>query len=229
VLVLPGIEWTDESRLAEEWTGRSRTPTLDGVLTSKGAATRQRIIEGTARLMRERGPADVGLDDVRAATSTSKSQLFHYFPDGKADLLLAVARHEADQVLADQQPELGHLETWPDWEAWQRRVVAKYQAQGRRCPLAALTAQLGKGDPATIAVVTDLYDRWQGHLRAGVQALRDAGEIDPDTDVDRVATAVVTAVAGGATLLISTGRVDYLEAALGEALDNLSPRGRVDS
>lgn len=69
-----------------------------------------------------------------------------------------------------------------------------------RCPLAALTAQLGKGDPATIAVVTDLYDRWQGLLRAGAQALRDAGEIDPDTDVDRVATAVVTAVAGGATL-----------------------------
>jgi AcrR family transcriptional regulator len=193
------------------------------VLTSKGAATRQRIVEGTARLMRERGPANVGLDDVRAETSTSKSQLFHYFPDGKSDLLLAVARHEADQVLADQQPELGHLATWADWEAWQRRVVAKYAAQGRRCPLAALTAQLGKGDPATVAVVTDLYHRWHGHLRAGVETLREAGEIDPDTDVDRAVTAVLTAVAGGATLLIATGRIDYLETALSEALAGLRP------
>jgi AcrR family transcriptional regulator len=207
---------------------RSSTLTLDHVLTSKGAATRQRIVEGAARLMRERGPAHVGLDDVRAVTSTSKSQLFHYFPDGKADLLLAVARHEADQVLADQQPELDHLGSWADWEAWERRVVAKYTAQGRRCPLAALTAQLGRADPATVAVVTDLYDRWLHHLRAGVQALRDAGEIDPDTDVDRAATAVLAAVTGGVTLLMATGRIGYLETALGQALDGLRSyrRGR---
>jgi AcrR family transcriptional regulator len=191
------------------------------MLTSKGAATRKRIVEGTARLMRERGPANVGLDDVRGVTSTSKSQLFHYFPDGKADLLLAVARHEADQVLADQQPELGRLGTWADWEGWRRKVLARYAAQGRACPLSALTAQLGKGDPATIAVVTDLYDRWHGHLRAGIQALRDAGEIGPSTDVDRAATAILTAVAGGATLLMATGRIDYMATALTEALDGL--------
>lgn len=194
-----------------------------GMLTSKGAATRQRIVEGAARLMRERGPAGVGLDDVRAATSTSKSQLFHYFPDGKADLLLAVARHEADQVLAEQQPELDRLATWADWEAWRRRVVARYAAQGRACPLSALTAQLGKGDPATVAVVTDLYDRWYAQLRAGVQALLDAGEAAPDIDVDRAATALLTAVAGGATLLMATGRIDYMESALSEALDGLRP------
>jgi AcrR family transcriptional regulator len=194
-----------------------------GMLTSKGAATRQRIVEGTARLMRERGPAGVGLDDVRAATSTSKSQLFHYFPDGKSDLLLAVARHEADQVLADQQPELGRLATWGDFEAWRHRVVARYAAQGRACPLSALTAQLGKGDPATIAVVTDLYERWHAQLRAGVQELLDAGQVAPSTDVDRAATALLTAVAGGATLLMATGRIGYMEAALDEALDGLRP------
>ena len=52
-------------------------------LTPKGAATRQRIIEGAAAEIRERGVAVTTLDDVRARTGTSKSQLFHYFPDGK--------------------------------------------------------------------------------------------------------------------------------------------------
>jgi AcrR family transcriptional regulator len=197
---------------------------VERALTSKGAATRQRIVEGAARLMREHGPVNVGLDDVRAATSTSKSQLFHYFPDGRSDLLLAVARYEADQVLADQQPMLGELASWEAWRAWQRRVVERYAAQGRHCPLAALTAQLGKGDPATAAVITDLYDRWHGYLRTGMQALRDTGELAAGADVDRAATAVLTAVAGGATLLVATGRTDYLESALAEALDRLQGR-----
>ena len=82
---------------------------MERMLTSKGTATRQRIVEGAATLIRDQGAANVSLDDIRALTATSKSQLFHYFPDGKSDLLLAVARYEAEQVLDDQQPMLGDL------------------------------------------------------------------------------------------------------------------------
>jgi AcrR family transcriptional regulator len=39
-----------------------------------------------------KGIAKATLDDTRARTGTSKSQLFHYFPEGKDALLLAVAR-----------------------------------------------------------------------------------------------------------------------------------------
>ncbi|MGY4649127.1 AcrR family transcriptional regulator [Mycobacterium sp. URHB0021] len=53
------------------------------------------------------GLAVANLDDIMARTRTSESQLFHYFPDGKEQLLLAVAEHEAQMVLADQQPQLG--------------------------------------------------------------------------------------------------------------------------
>lgn len=59
-------------------------------LTRKGAATRQRIIEGAAAEIRDRGVALTTLDDIRARTKTSKSQLFHYFPDGKEQLLLSL-------------------------------------------------------------------------------------------------------------------------------------------
>src|SRR5450756_215173 len=82
----------------------SETSGAQATLTKKGAATRERIVSGAAELVRERGAENVGLDDVRAVTATSKSQLFHYFPDGRAALLRAVASHEADAVIADQQP-----------------------------------------------------------------------------------------------------------------------------
>jgi AcrR family transcriptional regulator len=45
------------------------------VLAPGGAATRQRIVEGAARLICEHGPAHMGLDDLRAAIATSKTQL----------------------------------------------------------------------------------------------------------------------------------------------------------
>ncbi|HEX3783799.1 MAG TPA: TetR/AcrR family transcriptional regulator [Pseudonocardiaceae bacterium] len=195
------------------------------VLTSKGAATRQRIVEGAAVLIRQQGVPAVGLDDIRAATATSKSQLFHYFPDGKSDLLLAVARHEADLVLADQQPMLGDLTTWRKWQAWRKRVIENYDARRQGCPLSALTAQLRLVSPEAQEIITDLYDRWHGYLAAGVRALKSAGEIDASIDAEAAATSVLTAVTGGATLLQATNRIGYLEIALTEALDDLRRPG----
>ena len=198
---------------------------MERVLTAKGAATRTRIVEGAAALIREQGVANVGLDDIRAATATSKSQLFHYFPDGKSDLLLAVAQHEADQVLAEQQPFLGDLTSWRKWQAWRRRIIEIYDGQRAGCPLSALIAQLRPGNPEVQEVVTGLSARWRDLLADGVRALRAAGEIDQSIDPDQAGIAILAAVTGGATLLIATDELAYLEIALTTALDDLRRPG----
>jgi AcrR family transcriptional regulator len=197
---------------------------MERVLTARGAATRQRIVEAAAALIRERGVADTGLDDIGAATATSKSQMFHYFPGGKADLLLAVATHEAEQVIADQQPYLGDLTSWRKWQAWRRQVIQKYDAQRDRCPMTALTTHMGKATPATRAIVSTLYGVWTQHLAVGVQALKDSGEIDADTDVHATATAVLAAIQGGVLMMQATDSISYLETALGEALNAMRRR-----
>jgi AcrR family transcriptional regulator len=196
---------------------------MERVLTARGAATRARIIKGAVELMRRHGPANVGLDDIRAATATSKSQLFHYFPDGKSDLLLAVAAYEAEQVLADQQPMLGDLTDWARWEAWRDRVVERYRTQGRNCALTALTAQLGLSDPATRTVINGMYATWRGFLADGVRALAAAGQTAPGADPDRIATTLLTAISGGATMLQATDDIRYLETALSDVLETFRP------
>src|SRR3981189_1081797 len=108
---------------------------MQGALTRKGQATRARIVEGAAEVLREKGVAFATLDDIRARTATSKSQLFHYFPEGKDQLLLAVAQYEADRGVDDQQPYLGCLDSWDAWYGWRDAVVARYEAQGDQCPL----------------------------------------------------------------------------------------------
>src|ERR1700759_4103551 len=225
---MPGIEWTVKSTLGRPagrgpgWARERTVDEVERVLTAKGTATRQRIVAGAAGLVRDQGAANVSLDDIRTVTSTSKSQLFHYFPDGRSDLLLAVAPYEAPQGLDDQQPMLGQLTSPAAWEAWRDRVIEKYRAQGPGCPLSALTSQLGLADPATRTVIVDMYARWQDYLADGVRALAAAGEIDAATDVADAATANLTAVAGGATMLMATGQISYLEVALDEALSGLA-------
>ena len=190
-------------------------------LTAKGAATRQRIVEGAAAEIREHGVATTTLDDVRARTGTSKSQLFHYFPGGKEDLLLAVARYEADRVLSDQQPQLGDLGSWPAWQSWRDKVVARYRKQGQQCPLNVLFSQLGRSTPGAQAVVTELMLQWQTELTAGIRKLQATGAADPTTDAPKTAAALLAGIQGGVLLLLSTGSTTHLEAALDVAIENL--------
>ncbi|MFI6358218.1 TetR/AcrR family transcriptional regulator [Streptomyces sp. NPDC050743] len=199
---------------------------MGGKLTAKGRATRNRIVEGAAAVLRERGVASVTLDDVMARTSTSKSQLFHYFPAGKDELLLAVARFEADQVIEDQQPYLGCLDSWGAWERWRDVVVERYEAQGDQCPLGSLFLQIGRSTPGARAIVIELMRRWQESLAAGIRALQATGRLPADLDVDVRAAALLAAIQGGVSILLSTGGSAHLRAALDQGIADLRSAGR---
>ncbi|ROO87752.1 TetR family transcriptional regulator [Actinocorallia herbida] len=188
-------------------------------LTAKGRATRQRIVAAASLLIREQGVAETTLDDVRVATATSKSQLFHYFPEGRSDILAAVAEYEAAQVLEAQQPYLGDLSTWESWQGWQKAVLDHYTELGRRCPLGSLTAELGKASPQARAIISALYDSWEAALVRGVEAVTSDG---PEESRAR-ARSILAAVQGGVVMLQGTGRTDYLEAALPAATGALRP------
>ena len=191
---------------------------MNGRLTAKGAATRQRLVGGAALLMREQGVAETSLDQVLQATAASKSQLFHYFSDGRAGLLLAVTEYEAEQVLEAQRPEIDDLSTVESWKAWRDKVIDHYATLGQRCPLGALTTELGKSSLEASRVVSDLYDRWEGALLAGIQALVVAGLVAGDIPARDTARSILTAIQGGVVMLRGTGRLSYLETALDTTL-----------
>lgn len=189
--------------------------------TRKGAATRQRIIEGAAAEIRDRGIALTTLDDIRARTQTSKSQLFHYFPGGKEQLLLAVAQHEADQVLADQQPYLGALNSWAAWQRWRDAVVDRYRRQGQSCPLSTLMSEIGRSTPGAQAVTAALMRRWHDEITAGVRGMQAQGKVPGRVDAERTAAALLAGIQGGVGILLATGNLGYLEAALDIGIANL--------
>lgn len=195
---------------------------MTAVLTPKGEATRHRIIEAAAAEMREHGVVVTTLDDVRNRAHVSKGQLFHYFPDGKEELLLAVAEFEAGRVLDDQQPQLGNLTTWAAWTEWRDTVVARYRAQGIDCPLSALMSQVGRSTPGARAVVSELMSQWEALVRAGIEELQSTGEADADLDAGQVAAALIAGIQGGVGMLMTTGSTHHLEAAIDLVLDRLA-------
>jgi AcrR family transcriptional regulator len=182
-------------------------------LTPKGRATRQRIIDGAATEIRARGAVATTLEDVMARTDTSKSQLFHYFPRGKDQLLLAVAEQEAARVLSDQQPHLSRLTSWAAWQRWRDAVVDRYRRQGQQCPLSTVMSELGR-TPGAQAVTGTLIEQWRSDIEAGVVAMQRQGKIADTVDPARAAAALLAGIQGGVSVLLNTGDLSYLEAAL---------------
>jgi AcrR family transcriptional regulator len=188
-------------------------------LTARGAATRGRIVESAAEQVLAGGVGGTSLDDIRADTETSKSQLFHYFPGGKSELVGAIASFQADRVLAAQEPYLSQLATWDDWRGWRDAVIDHYGSQPHwGCPIGALASELTGTDPERAAEVAAHMERWRAHLELGVTRLRDASELSPDADPRALSLAVFASLQGGLLLTATAESIEPLEAALDGAL-----------
>ncbi len=190
-------------------------------LTAKGQATRARIVDGAAAEIRERGVALTTIEDVMTRTRTSKSQIFHYFPDGKDQLLLAVATLESQRVLDDQQPHLSALTSWAAWQRWRDAVVERYRRQGQNCPIAVLMSEIGRTSTGAQAVTTELIDSWRGAIADGIAAMQQQEKIARTVDPARAAAALLAGIQGGVGIMLATGDLTYLEAALDEGISAL--------
>ena len=191
-------------------------------MTERGRATRQRIIEATGREILASGIGGTTLDTVRAATLTSKSQLFHYFPGGKAELVREVAVWEGGELLAAQRPHIDDLASWESWHAWRDALVDYYIGLGRwACPIGSMATQAAMTDPELARIITQSMASWRLSLASGVTKMQRAGKVDRMADPQRIAVAILAALQGGLVLSQPEKASWPLEAAIDSALDVL--------
>jgi AcrR family transcriptional regulator len=225
----PGLDRLVQN-CTKEWTRRSIKSYNDKVpttkLTPKGAATRDRIVAATADLVLARGVGGTSLDDIGTETATSKSQLFHYFPGGKTELVAAIASFQGERVLDAQRPFLDSLDTWDAWEGWRRAVLAHYGSQHHwGCPISALAREVIGHDPQQARELSAYMDRWRGCLQAGLDRMRSAGILRPDAEPEMLALSTFAALQGGLLLTQTMKSLKPLEAALDGALTTLHAAG----
>ena len=196
-------------------------------LTARGKVTRDRIVAAAAAEVFRRGVAGTTLDHVKAAAGVSSSQLYHYFAD-KDDLVLAVVEHQAQAVLDSQEPLLSHLDSLTALRAWRDHLVAHQHGVSCAggCPLGTLGGELAETDPAAREGIAAGFGRWEAAIRHGLRTMHRRGELAPQADPDRLATATLAALQGGLVLTQTTRTTAPLEAALDEMLDHIATLAR---
>jgi TetR/AcrR family transcriptional regulator, transcriptional repressor for nem operon len=192
-------------------------------LTRKGQATRERILQAATELIARHGVAGTGTEDVRKAAGVSGSQLYHYF-DSKQALIRAVISRQADAPPVPGQPIMGALDSFDALRAWADAAIEHQEENGGRgeCTLGTLAGELVPADEASRADLSDGFLRWQGLLQEGLSAMRDRGELRPDTDLDELSLVLLTALQGGSLLGQTLRDAAPLRAAMNAALAYVS-------
>lgn len=67
--------------------------------------------------------------------------------------------------------------------------------------------------------------RWQESLAVGIRALQAAGQLPAELDVDARAAALLAAIKGGVSILLSTGQSTHLRAAFDQGIADLRRLG----
>lgn len=191
-------------------------------LTPRGAATRARIVAAALELMYVKGVNATTLDDVRAASNTSKSQLYNHFPD-KEQLVRAVVAARAAQVLERERGYLQRLKSFNGLVRWRNALVQRNALQNGAygCGLGSMAGELADQDEEARTTLAESFAEWEGLLAAGLRRMQDSGALTQDADPEKLATGLMAALQGGYLLAETAHDITPMEVALDMALDHV--------
>jgi TetR/AcrR family transcriptional repressor of nem operon len=195
-------------------------------LTTKGRATRERIVAAASELMLQRGVARTTIEDIQEAAAISTSQMYHYFAD-KNDLVAAVIDFQTDRVLGVQHLGLDRIDSIKDLYRWRDIMVDLVRNLGcvGGCPIGSMANELSETDPIARARLARSFAQWENMIHDGLVTIAARGELRKGTDINRIALALLAGIQGG--LLLSQVRRDTapLEAAVDTMIEHLSGLG----
>ncbi|SNY49005.1 DNA-binding transcriptional regulator, AcrR family [Paractinoplanes atraurantiacus] len=195
-------------------------------LTARGAATRERIVLAAAELMAVKGVAATTLDDVRVASSTSKSQLYHHFA-AKEELVREVVTHQAAVVLERQDQLLRGVSSFAGLRRWRDAVVQRSELRSGAygCEIGTLAAELSDTDEQARQALAGHFATWERLLADGFRRMRDNGTLRADADPATLSVAVMAAVQGGYLLAQTAHDAGPMRVALDMALAHVETFG----
>lgn len=195
---------------------------LDRRLTARGAATRARIVAAADELMSLKGAAATTLDEVTAASGTSKSQFYRHFSD-KSALVQAVIALRGSRVLEREEQYLRRVDSFSGLDRWCRailqRVTARRGAQG--CQLGSLSTELSDQDEAARIDLNGHLTSWISLLAAALERMKSNGRLSEEADPQMLATGIMAALQGGYVLAQAAHDPGPMHVALDLAMDSV--------
>ncbi|WP_075023316.1 TetR/AcrR family transcriptional regulator [Actinomadura madurae] len=191
-------------------------------LTRRGAATRRRIIEAAAELMYVKGVSSTTLDEVRAASGTSKSQLYTHFAD-KERLVRAVVQLRAEEIMEREHAALQRLRSFNGLVRWRDAIVQRNALQkgAYGCILGSIAGEVSDRDEVARLALAKTFEEWENLIEAGLRRMQDARTLTADADPRKLAVGLMAALQGGYLLAQTAHDVTPMEIALDMALDHV--------
>jgi TetR/AcrR family transcriptional regulator, transcriptional repressor for nem operon len=201
--------------------------TLDGLAaetmrTTRGLQTRERILDSAARLFYIKGVGSTTLDDIRMASSTSKSQLYNHFPD-KMALIHAVIDVQSQSVLTREEGRLRGVKNLSGLRRWRDALVQSNTLQDGSygCALGAMSTELSDKDERSRRALARAFVNWQQLIVETLTRLRDRGILTTDVDPHKLGTGLLASLQGGYILAQNAHNPQLMADALDMALDRI--------
>jgi len=158
--------------------------------------TRERIVERTAELLRERGYAGTGLKAISIGAGAPFGSVYHFFPDGKEELAAAALRHAADGYatrVSDVLAEAGYDPVAATRHAFAHAAQVLVDTDfADACPIATVALEVASSNETLRQVTAEIFEGWLAALDAWLGATG----LDAET-ARRLSTLFLAALEGG--------------------------------
>jgi TetR/AcrR family transcriptional repressor of nem operon len=199
------------------------------VRRTKGAATRDQILNAAARLMHVQGYQSTSLDDVLRESGVGKGNFYYYFKS-KEDLGYAIIdrttrafiERSLGPAFADVEADpIAQIHTFLD------RVL---DAQRQRncvggCVMGNLASELSDVHEGFRRRLAEIFDVWRMHLAEAVSRGQARGRLRADADASRVAQFLVAGLEGAILLSKVTRDITIMERCVEELKRHLTLYG----
>ncbi|HTX95953.1 MAG TPA: TetR/AcrR family transcriptional regulator [Mycobacterium sp.] len=165
-------------------------------MSPRGSDVRERMLDSTDTLIRQRGASATSLDNILAHSGAPRGSLYYYFPGGRTQLIeetVERAGASIEQLIAsagDHSP----IEVFDGFvKAWRDDLIASSFQAG--CPVLAVAIETQDETPQLTEAAARAFTSWRSALAA---LLRRHGA--SPAEARRLANLVIAAVEGAVAL-----------------------------
>jgi TetR/AcrR family transcriptional repressor of nem operon len=213
-------------KFAEEQRGLRSPAQASETKSTKGAATRDQIVNAAARLMHVQGYQSTSLDDVLRESGVGKGNFYYYFKS-KEDLGYAIIdRTTRAFVERSLGPAFADVEADPiaQIDGFLDRVL---DAQRQRncvggCVMGNLACELSDVHEGFRQRLAELFDIWRARLADALLRGRRRGYFRGDADPSRLAQFLVAGLEGAILLSKVTRDIAVMEKCVEELKQHLT-------
>lgn len=183
--------------------------------SSKGASTKQRIIEAAARLMYIKGVNGTSVDDVLGASGTGKSQFYHYFSSKESLVKELIAFHLTSLPTASEE-RLKSLGSLGGIDQWLDKILENYHDgyYEAGCPIGNLASELSSQSEDLRIDLESTFAHWESCLTQGLKQLKAQGVLQASVNPESLAMFCVAAIEGALLLGKTTKNAGPIQATI---------------